>query len=129
NDIADDRVLEQRPVRPRWVVRVASPGRAVGSGFQRDHDGSAPAFDRAEREAEGGNRLRHTGGAVAVRNSCKDVVDQAQRLECLIEAHRNAGGDVAIRVRYSAYGQRLVRRRREIATQIALESAGTGRES
>ena len=51
NDIADDRVLEQRPVLPRRIMRVAAADRSVRAGFQRDYDRDAPAFDRAERKA------------------------------------------------------------------------------
>ncbi len=95
NDVADHRVLEHRPVRPRRIVRMAAADRAAGAAFERDQHGSAPAFDVAQALAErrrlgrAARRSRLPGSASTIaRTRRSDSHD-------LVEAHRDARGDVA----------------------------------
>jgi len=47
NDVAEHRVLQQRPVLPRRVVRMQPPDPVVAPGLERDEYLAAPAFDPA----------------------------------------------------------------------------------
>src|SRR5208282_829035 len=44
DDVADDRMLQHRPVLPRRVVRVTATDDAIGSAFQADRNRPAPAL-------------------------------------------------------------------------------------
>src|SRR5262245_54221268 len=93
NDVADDCVLERRPVLPRRIVRMAAADAAVLSGRERYEHGAAPAFDRADgRRPRGG--YRSAGPQIAGRKLRRDRRYEANRFEKLVEANGDARSDV-----------------------------------
>src|SRR2546423_1247743 len=93
-------MLEHRPVRPRRIVRMAAPDRAVRPAFERDEYGAAPAFDVADAEAIGGYVSQVTlevAGGDWIEQRARDQRDESCRFERFVEADCDARRNVACR--------------------------------
>ena len=129
NDVADHRMLEHRPVRPRRIVRMAARGSLPsGPALQRDQHRSAPAFDvpRAPtlKAAAPGSVARIS----SVGHRVDDRADEPQRFRDLVEAHGDARSDVAFVSRRHARrrARRTARPRRSQRRSRAMSARATG---
>src|SRR5512139_2612294 len=85
NDVADDGVLECRPVVPRRILRVAAVDRAVRAGLEAHDDRAAPAFDQADGAGPCGRR--NDGRSMGPGwQRAEDLPCHAQRLRKFVEA-------------------------------------------
>ena len=97
NDVADHRVLEHRPVLPRRIVRMAAADRAV-----RARSRARPAPRRASPRRSRAPSA-YAGGSATSARACSpsgsaSTIARTRRSDSsdLVEAHRDARGDVAV---------------------------------
>src|SRR6185312_11277567 len=53
NDVAQDGVLDRRPVLPRWIMRMTAADRSGGACFEGYKYRTAPSFDEAHAKRIG----------------------------------------------------------------------------
>ena len=118
NDVADDRVLEHRPVLPRRIVRVArgagGPSAPVSSAIstspRQPSTQPTPALPSAASETASQCSPSGSSSRIAAHSS--------QRFEHFLEAHGHACGHVAVAMRGHAHVELIVGRRRKLHAQI-----------
>src|SRR5205814_4044923 len=75
HDVAEHRALEQRPVLPRWIVRVHAMRPPLRAHLEGDEDIAAPAFDPAAAARPGRGRragLARRPGGKALREQADE---------------------------------------------------------
>ncbi len=95
DDVADDGVLERRPVLPGRIVRVTTADRSGRAGFERDPNWPPPSLDHARTDRPGG-RFAHVRAMRSVRNCLENMLNQTTRLLHLIESNRDTRGHVPV---------------------------------
>src|SRR6266699_5887310 len=127
NDVAVHRVLEERPVLPGGIVRMQAVDATCARDIERDQHLATPALDPAAAARTRCSRPER-GADVSVRKLLHKRPHETHRFEDLVEAHRNARGDIAARVRSRARIELLPGRERIIDAQIARDAACPGRK-
>jgi hypothetical protein len=95
DDVADDGVLEHRPVLPRGIMRVTTPDAPGGAGFERNPYRSPPALDEAYGYGAV-SRYVYLSTMRSLRQCFENVLNQTTRFLQLIESNGNARGNVTV---------------------------------
>src|SRR5665213_312344 len=92
HDIAQDGVVDQRPVLPRRVVCVAAPNGTSGAGFESNHDRATPTFDESDAEKICG-WSGHRGLNFSAGKSSEKYAAESQGFHDFVETHLHPGGN------------------------------------
>ena len=125
DDVADDGVLEHRPVLPRGIMRMTAPNRSRRARFERDEHRPAPALDQSHAHARRRRASAPEQDAVPAGSASSMRCIETTRFLQLIEAHGDARRDISRRCRTlftgasCAYGSQGRSQRRSNAWPLA----------
>src|SRR5215469_2466479 len=128
NDVAEDGVLDRRPVLPRRIMRMTAPDRSAGACFQRDEYRAAPSLDESHAK-RAGFRSAHCRHVRAGRQRGQNRSYEPAGFSDLVESNDNACGDVAFGTHNHDRRELIVGPARQIDPRIEPLATRSCRES
>ena len=118
DDVADDRVLEHRPVLPRGIVRMAAADRAGRARLERDEYRAAPTLDQSR--ADHADRRQVDGAQMRAGRQSRRESRSMRRQDSCTSSNRTAtraATSPSRRLHFTS-GEFRVRRAGHIAAQV-----------